>query len=1152
MPEGSDSADHGRPAPFDQDGPSDQGEQVERGERPNRRDVGRRDAGERDADRRDRGGYETGLGDEPDFADFLAESRLEQQSAATKAAQAHQAMTAALAGADEWYSVEADLSVEVRPPVVAIVPTRGGDGLERCLAALAEQDYPGLTVLALDGSPAAEALAGRVAAAAPHTLVRRVEDPSGGLGPAAAALADDVIESVQGATFFVFCADDVVLDRNAVRMLADEAIASNAGIVGPKLVSDAARDELVDVGWLIDRYGEAWSIAEPGERDQEQHDAVRDVFFVSARAMLVRCDLFTALDGFDAACAAAAARDLAWRARIAGARVVVAPEARAAVLPKPPEATLATPVDVRALTRGRLRALYKTAATWSLVWTFPLALLLIVFEALLQAVRGRASYSGAILGGAADAFRDIPELRTERAAIQKARVAPDADLHPYMVRGSARLRRLVTRRLHVDERLAGASIRTRAFFGGGDDGERSWRSREGLLLGALIVVSLVATRTFVSGGTPSFAGLLSWPRASTLFHDFSAGRRSTFFGADVAAPPLLAACGALVALFLGHADLARTALVTLAIPAGMVIVYQMLRRTSLRAWPALAAATAYGANPVSRNAIARGELGVIALYVLAPLLLIMVSGRPRADNAPSARVMRTRDARIGRILRLALVTAVAIAWWPPAVLLVLLLACADLAGAALTGVQRPADVLLDVVADAACATVVAILLLLPWSVAFASGDGTRIGFQARSPVTLQQLVGVNAGPNGAGWLGLGLLAAAALPLLIATGERLRRSVAAWTLIVFAVVVPLVAQHISAHTPLPDIDGFLVIAALAISVAVGLGVAAFIADLRTFIFGARQLVAVGCLVVLVLPLIAWLGDVPDGRVHAPHTQWNDELSWMPTEAARDGAFRVLWLGPAASLPGGSVHADGIDFSVTDSGVGDVRSSLPQTSEPTRLAGESVALAAGQDTERLGRLLAPMAVRYVALVDRAAPDAQAQPIDRRLVRALDAQLDLELYDTETGLRLYRNGAWAPKTSVLSNGSVPTGAAASRDPIGAALATDLSGAHKLGNPSGSGTLMLSDNAGAKATLNGKTLAGETAFGWAHAWPLNTSGHVVVKSTRSFMADFVLLLAALGWLAVAFLAFRPSAFSVVRPRRSTASGAAPPNGPPVSGGGA
>ncbi len=444
---------------------------------------------------------------------------------------------------------------------------------------------------------------------------------------------------------------------------------------------------------------------------------------------------------------------------------------------------------------------------------------------------------------------------------------------------------------------------------------------------------------------------------------------------------------------------------------------------------------------------------MIATFVLAPLLWIVVSGRPQADNVATVAGSRTREERIGHIMRLALVSALAIAWWPPAVLLPLLFAAAELAGAALTGVQRA----FDVVVDAACATAVAVLLLVPWSVAFFAGDGARIGFQARPLVTVQQLVSVNAGPNGAGWLGLGLLAAALLPLLIATGERLRRAVAAWSLIVFALVVPLALQHASSHAALPETDGFLVIAALAIAVAVGLGAAAFIADLRTFIFGGRQLAAVGCLVVLVLPLVAWLGDVADGRVRAPHSQWNDELSWMPAEAARDGNFRVLWLGPAEALPGGNVHAAGIDFSVTDSGVGDVRALLPATSEPTRLTGQSVALAAGQETERLGRLLAPMAVRYVALVDRAAPGAPVEATDRRLRRALDAQLDLELYDSTSGLRLYRNGAWAPTLAVLPAGAVPVGRTASRDPIGAALMTDLSGAAEAGCPVGHGHAVL-----------------------------------------------------------------------------------------------
>ena len=42
----------------------------------------------------------------------------------------------------------------------------------------------------------------------------------------------------------------------------------------------------------VDHYGVPFSGIEPDEVDQEQHDGVRDVFYVSHAAMLVRADLF--------------------------------------------------------------------------------------------------------------------------------------------------------------------------------------------------------------------------------------------------------------------------------------------------------------------------------------------------------------------------------------------------------------------------------------------------------------------------------------------------------------------------------------------------------------------------------------------------------------------------------------------------------------------------------------------------------------------------------------------------------------------------------------------------------------------------------------------------------------------------------------------
>ena len=89
---------------------------------------------------------------------------------------------------------------------------------------------------------------------------------------------------------------------------------------------------LQHVGLGVDRFGEIDSFVEQGEVDQEQHDAVRDVFALPSACLLVRADLFRALAGFDAAIDFYGDDvDLCWRAHLGGARVVVVPDG-----PRPP------------------------------------------------------------------------------------------------------------------------------------------------------------------------------------------------------------------------------------------------------------------------------------------------------------------------------------------------------------------------------------------------------------------------------------------------------------------------------------------------------------------------------------------------------------------------------------------------------------------------------------------------------------------------------------------------------------------------------------------------------------------------------------------------------------------------------------------------
>ena len=56
--------------------------------------------------------------------------------------------------------------------------------------------------------------------------------------------------------------------------------------------------------------------------------------------------------------------------------------------------------------------------------------------------------------------------------------------------------------------------------------------------------------------------------------------------------------------------------------------------------------------------------------------------------------------------------------------------------------------------------------------------------------------------------------------------------------------------------MPAVEGLLVPAALGISLAVGLGVAAFIEDVRQFHFGWRQVAAVGGAIALAFPVFAF--------------------------------------------------------------------------------------------------------------------------------------------------------------------------------------------------------------------------------------------------------------------------------------------------------
>jgi len=95
--------------------------------------------------------------------------------------------------------------------------------------------------------------------------------------------------------------------------------------------------------------------------------------------MLVRADLFAELGGFDPATFPGAEDlDLCWRARIAGARVMVAPDARVRHRGADKVHDASDAISPAVVQRSRLRAMLKSASGWSLAYLLPIALLLAV------------------------------------------------------------------------------------------------------------------------------------------------------------------------------------------------------------------------------------------------------------------------------------------------------------------------------------------------------------------------------------------------------------------------------------------------------------------------------------------------------------------------------------------------------------------------------------------------------------------------------------------------------------------------------------------------------------------------------------------------------------------------------------------------------
>ena len=1023
------------------------------------------------------------------------------------------------------------------PSVLAVVVAHApGPWFDEVLASLAAQDYARLSVVVVD-TAGDEALAQRVTSALPEATLLIAAEPESGYGAGANLVLDDGPR----AALYLFCHDDVALAPNAVTHLVDEVVRSNAAIVAPKLVMWDDPQRLQHVGLSVDKFAMSAPLADEGEIDQAQRDAVTDVFAVPGACMLVRADLFRTLGGFDAAMQFRGDDvDLCWRAQLAGARVMVVPDAVARHRERLSDRRVD---DAEQLgLRNSVRSMLSCWGWGRLVRIVPQAMLLTIVEIAYALAHGRVRHARALVSGWTWNLRRLGAIHRRRKAIASYREVDDGEVHRLQVRGSARLRMYFRGQLgRDDERMASLTSAGRELA----SSLRTTATRNAVVgLALLALITIVGSRHFFTSVIPAVGELQPLHGGTrALLAEWWRGWHTRALGSSAPVPTASLVLGLGGVVLFGHAALLRTVLLLAPVPVGAFGMWRLSRPFGSRRGN-LAGTVVYVATPIAYNGYAQGSLGALAMFAAAPWML---SAFARViGSAPFAPKGRRGGSFQHRVVSLGLLLAIAAIFAPFAVAIALVIAAGLFIGALVAGDGRGSA---SLIIGTPMALALVFVLHLPWSLSFVQSDRTWASFAgpgsaAGGHYDASDLLRLHTGPFGAGPLSYAVLAAAGFSLLLARSERLAWTIRAWFVALSCWALLLASEQGWLPRALPNPGVVLAPAAAALALATALGVAAFEVDLRRHRFGWRQFApfaSVGVLAVLLLPFVA---GAADGRWKMPRRDFTRTYAGLFSHPEQ-GTARVMWIGDPLTLPLAGFDlarsdllepAKGLAFATTD---GRAPTLLDGWGGPdtrgAQLLREAIARATSGDTNRLGRLLAIFGVRYLVLTDHTAPapfDGEVRPIPDALRRTLEAQLDLERVEgVNDAVTVYRNNSWSPVISTLAAAVdvADSPLEAARHGVAATSPTPLLSTVAVNGIDASGTLSAAQiSAGdrvflaANASIHWRLSVGGVdalrgdAYGWANVFTPTTDGPAVLHYDTPVTVRLLAIGQVVAWALV------------------------------------
>ena len=903
----------------------------------------------------------------------------------------------------------------VAPPVVAsMVVYQPGPWFVESLQALAAQTYPQLQTLFLvvgthdgDGEGIDTDLTELIHSVLPQAVVRHIEgNPGFGL------VSNEVARLVDGeGGFFCLLHDDVALEPEAIERLIEETYRSNAGLVGPKLVEWDDPTILQSVGLNVDRIGEVEPLIGDNEKDQEQHDSVRDVFALSSACLLIRSDLFRELGGFNRQIDFFGEElDLCWRAHLSGARVLIVPAAKA---------RHRNGIDSRATnverTSAQARNRVRTVVTLSGGLQLPFVMLQMLVASVVQVVAGifGGGFTAALasLRASLAVIIDLPYVLRRRSEVRPLRLVAASEIHDLQVSGSARFSSFVRRR---SRRIQQASLAQKDR----KDAVKHQRFVTNVFI-AIIAFVLLGSRSFVLHGVSRIGEFLPMravsesPRA--LVTSFVSGWTQGGFGSagsNSSGYVLMALAGA---ISFGRTGALQTALIIGTVFVGAFGMWKVpTGYFSLRA-RAIGMAM-YVAVPLPYVALSKGRLSDLLVYAALPWVLRLFV---RAE-------LGLRGAKQTQLLATAvLFAAVVFAFVPTFLAIVVWVAIAWIIGGFIAQANLRQAIAVGRIVVAL--VVGALVLNAPWVSQFANAQWMDhfIGNQAASVqrVGFTQLARFDGGLLRFGVIALGLYIPVFVSVVVTRSNTFIWATRSLSLVVLTGMLIVAIDANVVNIAAPSFGQLSAIVACGLALGAG-ALASFVFDDELTLAYRWWKPVVACAVVA-----SFVGALPAVSM-AVGGSWNQsktaiaDLYTQMQDNPPEGDYNVVYVGRSEVLPVSSLRvSDEVAFAVADDGELTMRDRWVKPNDLSSNVESALHAIIWRETVRGGRLLAPLAVRYVVVPQIDGGESTIEkplPLPEDLLAALSTQLDFRRVYLASDLVIYENMAWVPSLSILDDNS------------------------------------------------------------------------------------------------------------------------------------